>query len=475
MFRRLLLGAALAALAGSLAADPQPLLRGIWADSWGPGILSHEQTQQLVETARRANLNAIFAEVRKVGDAYYLGGLEPRASNIAGPADYDPLQDLIDLCHDTSDGKQRIEVHAWMVTFRIWRGNLGEPPADHVVSLHPEYLMRNASDETNGDGSMFLDPGHPGAEDWTVRVYRDVAARYDVDGVHFDYVRYPEAAGDWGYNPVSLERFRRRTGFEGTPAGDDPAWRAWRREMVRDTVRRVYGEVMEANPKCLVSAATLNWGLEVNPWTWYTTSPYQGACQDWVGFMREGILDMNCLMDYSRAVTQPHRFGDWANLAMRNRGDRSVVVGPGVYLNTVDNGFAQIREAIDMGADGVLLYSYGGTNSEHVSREDYVERLRTEVFPEPAPLPARPWRDTPTLGAVIGQVTDGGEWADGATVTIDGAQSLLTDGTGFFGFYRVASGEHVVTVTRNDRDRYRETVNVTVGRAVRADFALGAD
>jgi uncharacterized lipoprotein YddW (UPF0748 family) len=42
-----------------------------------------------------------------------------------------------------------------------------------------------------------VDPGHPDAADWTFRVYLDVARHYDVDGIHFDFVRYGGA--NWGY------------------------------------------------------------------------------------------------------------------------------------------------------------------------------------------------------------------------------------------------------------------------------------
>lgn len=471
MVRNMLVVIGLVCLVGTAAGQTdQPQMRAIWVDSWGPGILTPEQVEQTVADIRSANLNAIFAEVRKVGDAYYLNGMEPLASNMEGPEGWDPLQQLLDLCHDTSNGQQRIEVHAWMVTFRIWRGSLDSVPEGHLLAEHPEVLMLNASGEASDGGTVFADPGHPISEDWTVGVYRDVAERYDIDGVHFDYVRYPEAEGDWGHNPTSLERFRDRTGFEGTPAPDNPTWRAWRREQVRSTVRRVYGEVMEVNPDCLVSAATLNWSLEMTPVDWYESRPRTQAHQDWVSFMQEGILDINSIMDYSRQETQPDRFGDWAELAIQTRLDRHAVIGPGVYLNSVEDGFDQIRLAFELGADGVNLYSYNGTNNEDVSREVYLQRLHDEVFPEPAPLPARLWRETPTYGALIGQVFVGDDWVDGALITVDGVSTMLTDGTGFWGFFRLLPGEHMIQVTTPDGDVERATATVTAGRAVRVDI-----
>ena len=449
----------------------RPMLRGIWVASWGDGILNREQCEELVETVRASNMNAIFPEVRKVGDAYYLKGFEPRATNIKAGEDFDPLQYLIGLCHDTSDGKRYIEVHAWCVTFRLWRDVLGDPPPGHLFAEYPETVMLTADGRDNADGTMFADPGHPRTEEWTVRVFRNLAEEYDIDGVHHDYVRYPEYEGDWGYNPVSLERFRERTGFDGTPEGDNVMWSEWQREQVRNTVRRVYAEVTEVNPDCLVSAATLNWGLETDPWKWRNGTPRVKAKQDWVSFMKEGGLDMNCLMNYSRHKTQPHRFPDYTDLALRTRFDRHAIIGPGIYLNTVEDGFEQINMAVEKGADGVLLYAWNGwTKDEGVSRSEYFQRLKNEVFQEPVDLPERPWKDNPVYGSVIGQITDeSGEWIEGAVVTLDGVETMATDGTGFYAFFRVDPGEHVVSITVPDGKTITEKCDLDAGETERID------
>jgi uncharacterized lipoprotein YddW (UPF0748 family) len=447
------------------------MLRGIWIASWDDGdketVFSREQLDEIIRCAREYNFNAIFPEVRKVGDAYYLRGFEPRANNIDGPDDWDPLQYMIDQCHDTSDGKRRIEVHAWCVTFRIWRDSVAdEYLPGHLLDMHPETAMFNASGEDNADGTQFADPGHPMTQDWTARVFRDLAANYDIDGIHHDYVRYPEYEGDWGHNPVSIARFRERTGHEGKPEADDPRWQAWRRQQVVDNVRRIYAEVHEVNPDCVVSASTLNWALEMDPWKWLDSSPRTNAHQDWVEFMKEGIIDMNCLMSYARMESQPNRYRDWNELVMRTRNDRHGVIGAGVYLNPTETGIDMVRQAMEMGADGVMLYSWGNVNSDDVSREEFFRRLRDEVWTEPVPPPARPWLENPNTGQLIGQVTNSdGEWVDGALVTLDGVETLLTDATGFYAFQRLKPGAHVVEVNGD-----RHAVAVEAGGTARVGF-----
>jgi hypothetical protein len=186
--------------------------------------------------------------------------------------------------------------------------------------------------------------------------------------------------------------------------------------------------------------------------------------------MAEGVLDMNVLMNYSRHQTQRQRFPDYTALAVRSRADRWAIIGPGVYLNSIADSFEQIQMAMDLGADGVNLYDYQSTNNEDVPDEEFFRRLREELWPEAVPVPPRPWIDDPVYGSVIGQVFDSEEWVDGATVTVDGVETMLTDGTGFYGFFRLMPGEHSISVTHGVGDPVIVTVNVTAGHVSRADF-----
>jgi len=53
--------------------------RAMWVDAFHDGIKSRAQIEKLVADAHRANLNALFVQVRKAGDAYFNRADEPRA------------------------------------------------------------------------------------------------------------------------------------------------------------------------------------------------------------------------------------------------------------------------------------------------------------------------------------------------------------------------------------------------------------
>lgn len=109
-----------------------PEWRAIWADTWNNGILGSLQITTAINTLSAANYNAIIPEVRKCGDAYYDSAYEPRATNIIDPPPFDPLADIITKAHAVG-----IEVHPWIVAYRIWNSIWASPPAGHIWALHP--------------------------------------------------------------------------------------------------------------------------------------------------------------------------------------------------------------------------------------------------------------------------------------------------------------------------------------------------
>src|SRR5438045_2147279 len=69
-------------------------IRGFWVDGFNEGFKSPEQIDTLLKRLRAANCNAVFAQMRKSGDAYYLSRYEPWASD--DQQHFDALAALID-------------------------------------------------------------------------------------------------------------------------------------------------------------------------------------------------------------------------------------------------------------------------------------------------------------------------------------------------------------------------------------------
>jgi len=403
-----------APIAGTPTAIPEPMdppeLRAVWVDAFHDGFKTAAQVDDLVAWARSANLNALFVQVRRRGDAYYLKSFEPRAEDPDLTPGFDALQYLIDRAHQ---GPQRLQVHAWLATLPIWWQRDTPPQAvNHPfntrgpsASADETWLMYRDDGETWASGMYYLDPGNPDVARYTTDVYLNVLRNYDVDGIHLDQVRYFE--GDslrWGYNPTSVARFNQAYQRDpGTqPAPKDPQWIAWRRDQVTSLVRSIYLQAKALKPTIAVTAAVVTWGE--GPQTtddWERQPPFASALQDWKSWLQEGIVDYLLPMDYYRESAQQGTWFDrWTQWQVTHTGARGVVLGLGSYLNSADGSLAQLDRARALGALGVALYSYavptrdleGATQAD---RQAFASQLRA-VFVRRAPVPDLP----PPLAAV---------------------------------------------------------------------------
>lgn len=358
----------------------EPEFRAAWITAWVDGFLSPEQADKTIQAAKDANLNALFIQVRKTGDAYYVSGLEPRATNISDNSDYDPLAYVIEKAHASG-----IEVHAWFVVFRAWTGKGLPGSPQHVYNLHPEWFSRTYSSEMVSGEGMWLDPGVPEVRDYTVKLVSDLVRRYDVDGVQLDYIRY--AGRDWGYSPAALVAFQADTGRKDKPKPTDPEWCAWRRDRVTSTVRSIYREVSAMKPEVKVTASTIPWGD--CPSTFSKSTPYSVVFQDWRRWMEEGIIDANVIMNYKDETKASGQlaFRNWINGANKWRYDRHAYIGQTFSGNT-KSVLTQIEACRKRGSNGIAGFYFNDTPW----RPKLVEALRTYAFGQQAKAPEMPWK-----------------------------------------------------------------------------------
>lgn len=477
-------------LFGASVAAPAQEFRGLWVDAWGAGFRTAAEVTQLIADARAGNFNAVVVEIRKRGDAYYDSNYEPEVT-----PNFDSLADLISKAHNTNNGQQRIEIHAWIVTYPVRRlvDGTNSAPADHVLRLHPDWLMTSEGGDAH-DGSNFnLDPGHPEVQKHTFNVCMDIIARYDIDGFNFDYIRYP--GNVWGYNPVSVDRFNRRFGRAGVPSPTDPAWLQFRRDQVTALVRKVYLSSAAIKPRVTISADTITWAPypdNVQAWT-NSSGAYASVLQDWRSWMQEGILDLNIPMTYFRMHTHPTDWFGWCNFIRDHQYNRQAAIGPGIYLNTFSNTLFQMRHTrapspAGNTAVGVVGYDYGQPSNDGTSRATFLDALtKTNVArlydPNPEPLfvnraapPVMPWKTAPTKGHLKGFVylNNTNTPIDGASFTITGpnARNGISDATGFYGNVDLAPGTYTVSASAANAVPASSNITVVAGAVTTLNFIL---
>ncbi|AFZ66227.1 glycoside hydrolase family 10 protein [Deinococcus peraridilitoris] len=354
---------------------PSGQLRGIWVDAFGPGLKTAAEIDSLVADTKALHANAIFAQIGRRGDCYCNKAAMPRTSDPAVQGGgFDPLAYLLQKAH-----AQGIQVHAWIITTAIHNQLAAPSQPDHVFNLHGRgktgrdyWLMQRADGLERAGNDFLLDPGHPDAAKYITSMYTSVVKNYDVDGVHFDRVRYPDFnlglnVPSWGYNPTALERFRADTGRTDTPEPTDAQWMQWRRDKVTKLVRDTSRAVKAIKPHVWVSAATITYGYgPADLGGFHTSRTYVEVLQDWAKWMQQGLIDLNVIMNYKREhFTAPGNdqrlmYEQWNQFAASQvRGQVALAVGSAIYLNYTDGSVTQIQKALTQpGVSGWVGYSH---------------------------------------------------------------------------------------------------------------------
>lgn len=393
--------------------------RAFWVDTFNTSLNTLADVRTVVANAKLANANAIFAQVRRRGDSWYLNSLEPLPDLSVGgvfpanfPSGFDPLQALITEAHANG-----IEVHAFVIIGAIWNKNptfassatLGPPTnPNHVFNRHGGYdpvtrtivpgpnnwLTRTLiPDGTAGiafqghrfGSDFWIDLGHPAAAAHSLDVLLHLVRNYNIDGLHLDRIRYPEISvsgqtpstgTNIGYNAVSVARFQQRYGLPSTPmpAPGDPLWMQWRRDQVTSFVRRLYLNVNAIRPSVRISAALIAFGngpLTDAQWTGPRGEAYWRVYQDWRAWTEEGILDIAIPMNYKSEHTpsQVTMFNEWNEWLKNHQYNRAGMIGMAGAspINSVEGLLRQTRRALAPSstgkkAAGVIYFSMANTN-----------------------------------------------------------------------------------------------------------------
>lgn len=463
-FRRIVrLAVSLAGLTVGLPSSAQNNeMRAMWVDAWGTGFLNASQVTQLIADCRTYNYNAIIVQMRRRGDAFYTPGItgnDPKTTAIA--SNFDALQDILTKARS---GSPRIEVHCWVTTHVIWSSTTPPPQLGHVFNLHPEYLMRDATGATYLAEGYYLDPGHPEATLWNYVMATNIVRRYDVDGFHWDYIRYPQQ--DSGYNPTAITRYNAEFGLTGQPAPADAQFSNWRRRQVTDFLRWVNSDLLAIRSNLVISAAVFG----------SRTDAFNARFQDWAAWNNEGILDICMPMGYT---SDNGIFQARVDDAFNHQGVRRVYQGQGAYLNTKENTIAQLNYIRGKPLSGSVLYSYRVPNSGTVDRAGTLTYLRNNFQPTWVDVPAVPWKASPTTGIVRGTVTRqvGGAPVYNATLTISTApgRTQRTEPHGKFAFFETAPGTYTVGASAADLGMVTTNITVTAGMNMAISLMLPPD
>jgi uncharacterized lipoprotein YddW (UPF0748 family) len=343
-----------------------------WPKSFDPG----EQRQALItifQSMKSANLNTIVLQVRARGDLLYPSRYEPWAQSLTGTlgeaSTYDPLRFAVEEAH-----KLGMELHAWWNVVRVADGS--DPPPlvvpQHIVNAHRDWVKMWVNRDRNGrptSTEWWLDMGIPEVRSYLIGVVMEMVRNYDIDGVHFDYLRYPGPEFD-------DEKTYARYG-DGTPKDE------WRRENINKFVRAVYDSIISVKPMLKVGSTPI--GVYKNLPGAEGWQAYVNLFQDAHEWLAEGKQDYVVPQIYWGTAGNP-KFNVLVRDWQENSHGRHVYIGVGAYKPAVLKELpALIDTTRQAGALGNCFFTFDEINAAGV----FADRYRYRAL-----IPPMSWKDS---------------------------------------------------------------------------------
>jgi uncharacterized lipoprotein YddW (UPF0748 family) len=281
--------AAMVTLSGC-AARITPPVRAIWVTRFD--YKTAEDVEQIMADCADAGFNAVLFQVRGNATAFYRSELEPWADELGGEdPGFDPLALACEAAHERD-----MELHAWVNVMPAWRGV--EPPTNpkQLYNARPEWFWYDQHGKRQALQWFYVsvNPCLPEVRQYLVDVFREIVAGYDVDGLHLDYVRFPDEPPaiprgsdiDYPRDERTLALYKAATGL--SPDDDDDAWDQWRTDQVTQLVIDIHDMMRRTKPRAALTASVGS-----------TRGGKPRHYRDADRWVREALVDAAFLMNYT--------------------------------------------------------------------------------------------------------------------------------------------------------------------------------
>lgn len=359
-----------------LSAQPKYEVRAVWLTTIGGIDWPHsyarsaqsierqkQELRQILDQLQRANINTVLLQTRIRGTVIYPSAYEPWDGCLSGnpgqSPGYDALRFAIDECH-----RRGMELHAWVVTIPV--GKWTAKGCSQLRKRFPKLITKLGADG-------YMNPEKQQTADYLADLCDEIVKNYDVDGIHLDYIRYPET---W---PMKVSR----------PVG---------REYITRIVRTISQRVKSRKPWVKMSCSPIGKYDDLPRYSSRGWNAHTTVCQDAQAWLSEGLMDELFPMMYFRG----NNFYPFAFNWQEESSGRIVVPGLGIY-------FMSPREKnwplLDITREMEVLRSHGMGQAYFRSKfftDDTkgLYRFATNNFYQyPALVPPMTWTSTQTVDA----------------------------------------------------------------------------
>ncbi len=339
-------------------------MRGVWIPYMSLQLSEDERSEQgfhkkidaMIEKCVRYKVNTIIVQVRPFGDAIYPSEFFPFSHIISGAqgkaVNYDPLEYIIEKAHENG-----LAVHAWINPFRI---STGQTPPE-LSESNPYCIWQNDDNKENdsytfksGEG-IYYDPSYPEVRRLIIDGARELAEKYDIDGLQLDDYFYP--IDDMECDKKSYKKY-----LSSIAEGYKPlSQKEWRKNNINMLISGLYSALHSIrkdiqfgiSPQCNFDNNE-KIGADTENWCNYT-GYVDYICPQLYVSMEHPTFPFKELADKWRSFAGNENIKLYFGLGLYKAGTDA---DGGTWLSRDDNISSEIEYMRQTGVDGYILYSY---------------------------------------------------------------------------------------------------------------------
>lgn len=346
-----------------------------------PATTLKETEKQKAELCRmldkfvEANLNTVFVQARMRSTTAYPSDYEPWDEAFTGTPGkaplYDPLAFAVEECH-----KRGLECHAWVVAFPICKVPTARALGKLALPKKRPDLCQRCGDQ------WMMDPGVPGTADYLAQICKEIVEKYDVDGIHLDYIRYPEKSIRFNDNATYKKYGKKQNRL------------TWRRDNVTRCVEAIHKAIKQVRPWVRLTCAPIGKHDDLNRQSSLGWNARTAVAQDAQQWLKTHTMDALFPMMYFDGIHFYPFAADW----QENSYGHPVVPGLGIYfLNPKLRGWdltvvqRQMHVSRWLGLGGHAFFRAKFLLDNEKGIFDWV---KNEFYATPALTPALTWADS---------------------------------------------------------------------------------